>query len=135
MGSAERRLNSALNWLAVGVGAALGAWLRWALALVLGQLHAHIQVGTLAANLVGGYLIGIALGVFDGSAVLSPAWRLFVITGFLGGLTTFSSFSAESMVLLQRGQLAWALGHATVHLVGSIACCFAGFATWRALAG
>ena len=68
-------------------------------------------------------------------ACAGPAWRLFVITGFLGGLTTFSSCSAESMVLLQRGQLAWALGHATVHLVGSIACCFAGFATWRALAG
>lgn len=134
MGAAERGLNSALNWLAVGLGAALGAWLRWALAVVLGQLHAHIQVGTLAANLIGGYLIGIALGVFDGVALSSPAWRLFVITGFLGGLTTFSSFSAESMVLLQRGHLAWALGHAVVHLFGSIVCCFAGYATWRVLA-
>lgn len=123
-----------LAWLAVGFGAALGAWLRWGLTILLGGLHSHIQVGTLVANLAGGYLIGLALGFFDATPALSPAWRLFVITGFLGGLTTFSSFSAESMVLLQRGHASWALAHSAVHLLGSVACCFAGFATWRALA-
>ena len=123
-----------LSWIAVAVGAALGAWLRWGLTIFLGQLHAHIQLGTLVANLVGGYLIGLALGLFDAMPALSPAWRLFVITGFLGGLTTFSSFSGEAMVLLQRGHYGWALAHSAVHLLGSIGCCVAGYATWRAIA-
>jgi CrcB protein len=122
-----------LSWIAVAVGAALGAWLRWGLTVFLGQMHAHIQLGTLVANLVGGYLIGLALGLFDAMPALSPAWRLFVITGFLGGLTTFSSFSGEAMVLLQRGHYAWALAHTTLHLLGSIAFCVAGYATWRAV--
>jgi len=123
-----------LSWVAVAVGAALGAWLRWGLTLFLANLHAHIQLGTLVANLVGGYLIGLALGFFDTSPALSPVWRLFVITGFLGGLTTFSSFSAEAMVLLQRGHYSWALAHSAVHLLGSVGCCVAGYATWRAIA-
>lgn len=123
-----------LSWIAVGVGAALGAWLRWGLTILLGQLHAHIQLGTLVANLVGGYLIGLALGFFDTLPALSPVWRLFVITGFLGGLTTFSSFSGEAMVLLQRGHYSWALAHSALHLLGSIAFCIAGYATWRAIA-
>jgi CrcB protein len=123
-----------LSWIAVAVGAALGAWLRWGLTVFLGQMHAHIQLGTLVANLAGGYLIGLALGFFDATPALSPAWRLFVITGFLGGLTTFSSFSGEAMVLLQRGHYAWALGHTTLHLLGSIGFCVAGYATWRAVA-
>jgi CrcB protein len=122
-----------LSWIAVAVGAALGAWLRWGLTIFLGQMHAHIQLGTLVANLVGGYLIGLALGVFDALPALSPAWRLFVITGFLGGLTTFSSFSGEAMVLLQRGHYGWALAHSALHLLGSIGCCVAGYATWRAI--
>jgi CrcB protein len=122
-----------LSWLAVGVGAAFGAWLRWGLALWLSKLHAHVQAGTLAANLVGGYLIGLALGFFAANPHLSPEWRLFAITGFLGGLTTFSSFSGEAVLLLQRGQYGWALAHAALHLLGSIGCCIAGFATWRAL--
>jgi CrcB protein len=122
-----------LSWIAVAVGAALGAWLRWGLTVFLGQMHAHIQLGTLVANLVGGYLIGLALGLFDAMPALSPAWRLFVITGFLGGLTTFSSFSGEAMVLLQRGHYGWALVHSAVHLLGSIGCCVAGYATWRAI--
>jgi CrcB protein len=123
-----------LSWIAVAVGAALGAWLRWGLTVFLSQMHAHIQLGTLVANLVGGYLIGLALGLFDAMPALSPAWRLFVITGFLGGLTTFSSFSGEAMVLLQRGHYGWALAHSAVHLLGSIGCCVAGYATWRAIA-
>jgi CrcB protein len=123
-----------LSWIAVAVGAALGAWLRWGLTILLGQLHAHIQLGTLVANLVGGYLIGLALGFFDTVPALSPAWRLFVITGFLGGLTTFSSFSGEAMVLLQRGHYSWALAHSALHLLGSIGFCIEGYATWRAIA-
>jgi CrcB protein len=123
-----------LSWIAVAVGAVLGAWLRWGLTIFLSQLHAHIQLGTLVANLLGGYLIGLALGFFDTAPALSPAWRLFVITGFLGGLTTFSSFSGESMVLMQRGHYGWALAHAAVHLLGSVGCCVAGYATWRAIA-
>jgi CrcB protein len=122
-----------MSWLAVGVGAAFGAWLRWGLALWLSKLHAHVQAGTLAANLIGGYLIGIALGFFAAYPNLSPEWRLFAITGFLGGLTTFSSFSGEAMLLLQRGQYGWALAHSALHLVGSIGCCVAGYATWKAL--
>lgn len=123
-----------LSWIAVAIGAALGAWLRWGLTIFLSQLHAHIQLGTLVANLLGGYLIGLALGFFDTAPALSPAWRLFVITGFLGGLTTFSSFSGESMVLMQRGHYGWALAHTAVHLLGSVGCCVAGYATWRAIA-
>jgi CrcB protein len=123
-----------LSWIAVGVGAALGAWLRWGLALWLGSLHGKVQLGTLAANLGGGYLVGLALGFFAGYPYLSPEWRLFAITGFLGGLTTFSSFSGESMLLLQRGDYGWALAHSALHLLGSVACCIAGYASWRALA-
>ena len=124
---------SPLSFAAVGVGAALGAWLRWGLAATLGTAHDRIQVGTLAANLGGGYLSGLALGLFAGHPDVAPAWRLFIITGFLGGLTTFSTFSAEAMVLLQRGQYGWAIMHAMLHLAGSIVCCIAGYATWRAL--
>jgi CrcB protein len=122
-----------MNWLAVGCGATLGAWLRWGLAVWLNTPHRHLPLGTLAANLVGGYLIGLAVGFFAAHPSLSPEWRLFAITGFLGGLTTFSAFSAEAMVLLQRGDYAWALGHSALHLMGSIACCIAGFATYRAI--
>jgi CrcB protein len=123
-----------LSWLAVAVGAAIGAWLRWGLALWLSSLHAHVQAGTLAANLAGGYLVGLALGFFSGNPSLAPELRLFVVTGFLGGLTTFSSFSGESMLLLQRGQYGWALAHTGLHLIGSVTLCIAGYATWRALA-
>jgi CrcB protein len=122
-----------LSWVAVGLGAAIGAWLRWGLSLWLSDIHAHVQVGTLTANLAGGYLIGIGLGVFSAYPGLAPEWRLFAITGFLGGLTTFSTFSGESMMLLQRGQYGWALAHIGLHLGGSIGCCIAGFASWRAL--
>jgi fluoride exporter len=122
-----------LSWLAVGLGAAIGALLRWRLGLWLANAHAEIQAGTLAANLLGGYLIGLLMGLFAASPQLSPEWRLFLITGFLGGLTTFSSFSGEAMLLLQRGAYGWALAHSALHLLGSIGCCIAGFASWRAL--
>ena len=122
-----------LSWIAVGLGAVLGAWLRWGLALWLGSAHGKLNLGTLAANLGGGYLVGLALGLFAAHPQLSPQWRLFAITGFLGGLTTFSSFSGESMLLIERGDYGWALLHSAVHLLGALACCMAGFATWRAL--
>jgi fluoride exporter len=124
-----------MSWLAVGLGAMLGAWLRWGLGVWLNILHNHFPMGTLTANLGGGYLIGIAVGFFAAHPTVPAEWRLFAVTGFLGGLTTFSSFSAEAMVLLQRGDFALALGHTALHLVGSIAFCFAGFATYRAFAG
>ncbi|HEY0063546.1 MAG TPA: fluoride efflux transporter CrcB [Telluria sp.] len=122
-----------MNFVAVGLGAALGAWLRWGLSLWLAGAHATLQAGTMAANLGGGYLIGIALGFFASYPHIAPEWRLFAITGFLGGLTTFSTFSGEAMVLLQRGEYGWALAHSALHLVGSVSCCIAGYASWRAL--
>lgn len=124
-----------MSWLAVGVGAACGAWLRWMLGVWLNALVQHVPLGTLLANLGGGYLIGLAVGFFAGHPGTAPEWRLFAITGFLGGLTTFSAFSAEAMLLLQRGDYGWALAHSTLHLVGSVAFCMAGFATYRAIAG
>lgn len=123
-----------MTWLAVGVGAAIGAWLRWGLGVLMNHIHAHLPLGTLLANLFGGYLIGIAVAFFNHSTTLSPEWRLFVITGFLGGLTTFSTFSAESVMLLQRGEYLWVLGHALLHLLGSILFCIAGFACFRLFA-
>ncbi|GGI17662.1 fluoride efflux transporter CrcB [Oxalicibacterium faecigallinarum] len=122
-----------MGWLAVGIGAALGAWLRWGLSVFLNALTPHVPLGTLLANLGGGYMVGIAVAFFAAQPDLSSEWRLFAITGFLGGLTTFSSFSAESVLLLQRGDYLWALGHTLLHLLGSILFCMAGFATYRAL--
>lgn len=122
-----------MSWLAVGLGAAIGAWLRWGLGMVLNALYPQLPLGTVLANLGGGYLIGIAVAFFSALPSLAPEWRLFVVTGFLGGLTTFSTFSAESMLLLQRGAYAWALGHSALHMVGSVILCIAGFATYKAL--
>jgi CrcB protein len=117
--------------LAIAVGAVLGAWARWGLSYWLNPRIVHLPLGTLAANLVGGYLIGVAVAVFVAHPAISPAWRLFVVTGFLGGLTTFSTFSSESVALLQAGQFGPALMHLTLHLLGSIAATFAGILTAR----
>ena len=119
--------------LAVGFGAMFGAWLRWSFGLWLNSLHKMLPLGTVLANLLGGYMIGLAMGFFADFPHISPEWRLLIVTGFLGGLTTFSTFSAEAMHLLQKGDYAWAFGHSLLHLIGSILFCFAGFATWRAL--
>lgn len=123
-----------MNWLAIAIGATLGAWLRYALSLGMNALVRELPFGTVAANLGGGFMIGIAVAFFSSNPNLSPAWRLFAITGFLGGLTTFSTFSAESMSLFQSGNYAWAFGHIALHVIGSIGFCFAGYATYRALA-
>lgn len=123
-----------MNWLAIAIGASLGAWLRYALGLLMNAMVPELPFGTLAANLGGGFVIGLVVAFFASNPALSPAWRLFVITGFLGGLTTFSTFSAESMQLLQHGQYGWAAAHIAAHVIGSIALCFAGFASYRAIA-
>ncbi len=120
---------------AIAVGAVLGAWARWGLAVWLNPRVESLPLGTLAANLIGGYLVGVAVAVFLAFPSLSPAWRLAAITGFLGGLTTFSTFSAEVVELLMRGDLAAGALLASAHLAGSLALTFAGFATYRALAG
>ena len=116
-----------------GVGAALGAWLRWALGLALNHVLPLFPLGTLLANLVGGYLIGVSMGWIAQTGAMSPELRLFVITGFLGGLTTFSTFSAESLSLLQAGRYEVALLHVAGHLAGSILLTLLGFWTVRAV--
>ncbi|MEI6301720.1 MAG: fluoride efflux transporter CrcB [Betaproteobacteria bacterium] len=124
---------SAAGFAAVGIGAALGAWLRWMLGLALNHIVPALPLGTLVANLVGGYFIGIAIGVIDHAGGLSPETRLFVITGFLGGLTTFSTFSAESVALLQGGRYDLMLLHIFSHLAGSLLLTLCGLWTVRTL--
>ena len=106
--------------LAVGIGAALGAWLRWWLGIALNPVFPTLPFGTLVANLLGGYLVGVAVAFFSEHAGLPPEARLFVITGFMGGLTTFSTFSAESVTLISRSEYFWAFAHSAVHLGGSL---------------
>ena len=120
--------------LAVGGGAALGAWVRWWLSALLNPLFTSLPLGTLAANLIGGYLIGVAFAAFEHFQALSPEMRLFIVTGFLGGLTTFSSFSGEAAALLGRQQYGWTAALIGAHVVGSIAMTFAGMASFRLLA-
>ena len=115
--------------LAISLGASIGAVLRWLLSLGLNHLFAPLPLGTLAANLIGGYLIGVAVMVFLQQPSLPAHWRLFIITGFLGGLTTFSTFSAEVVNLLQQGRLAWAGGTVAAHLAGSLLMTLAGMAS------
>ena len=122
-----------VEFAAVGIGAAFGAWLRWGFSAWLNPRVTHFPLGTLAANLLGGYLVGLAVAYFAMRHDLPPAARLFAITGFLGGLTTFSTFSAEVTELLAQGNYGAGLALAATHLVGSLALTAAGFATFRAL--
>ena len=115
--------------LVISVGASLGALLRWWLGLVLNQHFPAIPPGTLAANLIGGYVVGVAVACFASFPALAPEWRLFLITGFCGGLTTFSNFSAELVTLMQQGRASWALAAAGAHLLGSVVMTFAGIGT------
>ena len=115
-----------IGFFAVGLGAAFGAWSRWLLGLALNPLLPAMPLGTLAANLIGGYLIGIAVGAFHLNSGLPVALKLFVITGFLGGLTTFSTFSAEVVERLLAGQLTLAIGLAVLHLAGSLTATYLG---------
>jgi CrcB protein len=118
-----------LSVTAISIGAALGALCRWLLGLGMNAWFPALPPGTLAANLVGGYLAGLALPLLLAQPELPPVWRLFVITGFLGGLTTFSAFSLEVAQLLQQGRFALAGAGMALHVVGSLACTLAGLAT------
>jgi len=119
--------------ISIFIGAGLGALLRWWFNLRLNATFEHIPLGTLTANLVGGYLIGVAAAFFMIRADLPPQWRLFVMTGFMGGLTTFSTFSVEVVSLMARMEFGWALGLAAVHLVGSLVLTALGMWTIRVL--
>jgi fluoride exporter len=121
--------------VAVAVGGVLGCLLRWVLAVFLNRYFPTVPPGTLAANLIGCYIIGIALAFFAQYPAYPPEWRLFVTTGFCGGLTTFSTFSAEVVLLMQTGRMGGALFAVSVHLIGSLLMTFAGIATWTWLKG
>ena len=124
---------SGLSLAAIFCGAGLGALLRvWFNAVSVG-LSAIVPMGTLISNLLGCYLVGIAVAYFANHPAVSSEWRLFIIAGFLGGLTTFSSFSAEVVALIERGQLTWGLGLALMHVCGAIALTFLGIWTYQAL--
>lgn len=116
---------------AIAIGASLGAWLRWLLGMKLNALFPIIPPGTVMANMVGGYIIGLAIAFLAASPSLSPEWRLLIITGFCGGLTTFSTFSAETVALIQEGRLLWALGSISLHVVGSLAMTAAGLLSYQ----
>jgi fluoride exporter len=116
--------------VAISVGGSLGSLLRWWLGMTLNATFPTLPPGTLIANLVGGYIIGVAVALFSTYTTLPVEWRLFVMTGFCGGLTTFSTFSAEVTVLLQQGRVLWAVGVAATHLLGSILMTFAGIGTF-----
>jgi CrcB protein len=123
------------GFIAVGVGGMLGCWLRWGLGVGLNAALPNLPLGTLAANLIGGYLIGVAVEYFSQQGGLPVEMRLFVITGFLGGLTTFSSFSAEAVGLLMGSRYAWAILLIVSHLIGSIVMTVLGIFTVRAITG
>jgi len=122
-----------MSFLAVGFGAFLGAVLPWAFGMWLNPLLPTLPLGTLAANLLGGLVMGLAMGLFGQFQSLSPELRLFVTTGFLGGLTTFSTFSAETVTLMLRQQYAWTAAIIGAHLLGSLMMTLAGIGVVRLL--
>jgi CrcB protein len=117
--------------LAVAVGSALGALLRWSLGMKHNGLRPGVPPGTLLANLLGAFIIGAALAWLAGNAAVSPEWRLLITTGFCGGLTTFSTFSAEVFTLLQQGRPGWAALATAMHVGGSLLMTLAGYAAWQ----
>ena len=117
--------------IAIAFGAGCGAVLRWGLGLKLNALFPAIPLGTLAANLLGGYIVGLAVAYFAQMPGLSPEWRLLIITGFCGGLTTFSTFSVEIVTLLQQGRMLVAMSAIGIHVMGSLLMTLAGIATWQ----
>ncbi|MGX0617598.1 fluoride exporter [Cupriavidus metallidurans] len=123
-----------MGFVAVGVGAAVGAWLRWFFSVTWNAINPALPYGTLASNLVGGYLIGLAVAFFETHPSLPPEWRLLAVTGFLGGLTTFSTFSSEVIANLMAGDYRWAMLHLAMHLGGSLLLTAFGIWSYRALA-
>ena len=117
--------------IAIAVGSSAGGLLRWVLGLQFNAVFPTVPPGTLLANLLGGYIVGLAVGYFATATDIAPEWRLLIITGFCGGLTTFSTFSAEVVTLLQEGRAFWALGAIGLHLAGSLAMTVAGMASWQ----
>lgn len=115
--------------IAISAGASLGAMLRWGLGVAFNALYPAIPPGTWLANMLGGYLVGVAVGFFAQHTGLTPEWRLLIITGFLGGLTTFSTFSVEVVALIQQGRLMWAGAAISVHVLGSLAMTLLGLAS------
>jgi fluoride exporter len=120
-----------LGILAVGAGAALGAWARWGLGMLFNPVFPTLPLGTLAANLTGGLLIGVTMGMLSHFESLPPEMRLLVVTGFLGSLTTFSTFSAETVALVARQQWGWAAALILAHLAGSLLMTLAGIGAAR----
>ncbi|RUO80988.1 fluoride efflux transporter CrcB [Idiomarina tyrosinivorans] len=121
--------------LAVALGASGGAILRWLISLGFNSAYQTVPLGTLIANLLGGYLMGLALAFFSHQAAVGAEWRLFVITGFLGSLTTFSAFSAEVTVLIQQSRMFWAAGAISAHVIGSLLMTMLGLATYAWIKG
>ena len=115
--------------LAICIGACIGALARWQLSIWLNTQEAVLPWGTLAANLIGGYLVGCCVAFFQAQPDLDPAWRLLLVTGFLGALTTFSSFSAEVVAMLSQGRLGLALATSALHLIGSLLMTLVGLKT------
>ena len=123
-----------LGFVSVGSGAAIGAWMRWWLGMVLNPIFPTIPLGTLAANLIGGFIMGLAMGFLAQYEALPPEVRLLLTTGFLGGLTTFSTFSAETTTLLLRQQFAWTALLMTTHVAGSVLMTLAGLGVFKVVA-
>jgi fluoride exporter len=122
-----------LSILAVGIGGALGSLLRWVLGLRLNGLFPDLPLGTLASNVIAGYVIGVAVAFFARMPDLPSEWRLFVITGLMGGLSTFSTFSAEVVSHLQEGRFGWAMGEIAIHVCASVVMTILGIATVTAV--
>lgn len=121
------------GFLAVGLGGAIGCWLRWMLGIALNPMFPTLPLGTLAANLLGGLIMGCMMGIFTHFQALPRELQLFTLTGFLGGLTTFSTFSAEANTLLLRQQYLWFGTHVAVHLVGTLGMTMIGLFLTRGL--
>lgn len=115
--------------LALSIGSVIGALVRYGLSLSMNALVPHIPMGTLASNLIAAYIVGLAIAYFGSAPNLSPAWRLFVITGLAGGISTFSTFSAELLTLLRDGRLGWSAGMLALHVGGSLAMTALGMAS------
>lgn len=124
-------MNSVINFtnaLLIGLGAAIGAWCRWGLGIVFNTVWPNLPLGTLIANLSGGFMMGLVLGFIGLGSIENPSLRLFITTGFLGGLTTFSAFTGESLTLLQKHEYSLAAIHVSSHVLGALLMAAIGFA-------